>query len=367
MTGKLMHSTSHKSVYFILLITLITVSLAGCAKSAEDSSIGSEYDSPAIFSDGRPSIGPTVENETVTNVDIESQTRISLKIRSGSIKLTCTDQGQLQIIEKWWLKGPTSQERLKELLEESKKTLETTSMSINIEREANEEPLYRQTVQMELIVPEAIKQIDIDAENSSIQLSGFDEMHTIDLRVGKGAVDVEQCSSKRFGVSVDEGNIRMKDILGFGLYECGRGDILLSRVKGAVELKSVSGNTLIEESEGKLYCDISTGSLTVKDSDIGQDSMLYASSGSICADFAKAGIMGGCKLMAAKGDIQLNLPKDGAAWSLVAKSTKGRVKDKMDPKPETLETLSSGEVHCDVGGGGPLIDIYVDDGDITLE
>ena len=98
-----MHSTSHKSVYFILLITLITVSLVGCAKSAEDSSIGSEYDSPAIFSDGRPSIGPTVENETVTNVYIESQTRISLKIRSGSIKLTCTDQGQLQIIEKWWL------------------------------------------------------------------------------------------------------------------------------------------------------------------------------------------------------------------------------------------------------------------------
>ena len=41
--------------------------------------------------------------------------------------------------------------------------------------------------------------------------------------------------------------------------------------------------------------------------------------------------------MAAKGDILLNLPKE-SGWSLIAKSTKGRVVvDKQEPKLEELK------------------------------
>lgn len=362
-----MHLRLDKSLYLIVFITVVALSLAACSKTYDGGLTNSDYESLPIFSDGRPSIGPMVEDETVTNVDIVSQTRISVTIHSGSIKVTRTDQDQLQIIEKWRLRGPTSQEHLSELLEKSKKAPESTSMSINIEREATSEALYRQTVQMELKVPESIKQIDIDAENASIVLSGFNEMLTMDLTIGRGTVHADQCSSKRIDVSVEEGNIYMKDISGFGTYECVRGDILLKGVTGSIDLKSFSGNTVIEEARGKLNCYISTGSLTVKNSAIEKDSMLYATHGNILADFEKIGIAGGCRIMAAKGDIRVKLPDNNLSWALAAKTTKGRIKNKMNPKPEWLESVSPREAHGNAQGEGPLIDIYVDNGDIFLE
>lgn len=380
-----MHLMFHRSLCLVLFITVAAVSLAGCSKASDDGFFISGGDTQTVFTDGRPSIGPTVEDETVTNVDIDSQTRVSVKIHSGSIKITRGSQNQLQVIENWQLKGPATRERLSQLLGKRKKTLETTTTSITIEREAAEEfeqlsdgelgrlftdivmPLYRQTVQMELIVPESITQIYIDAQNASVTLSGFDEMSSISLSLGRGTVHAEQCSSKRLTVSVDEGDIHMKDISAFGTYECGKGNILLSGIVGTVELKSVSGNTLIEKTEGKLNCDISTGTLTVKDCVMGQDSTIYASHGDISADFEAAGIAGGCKIRAATGDISVNLPEKADGWSLAVRSTKGRIKNKMVPMPDTLESVSSGEVHGDVRGGGPLLDIYVDNGDVLLQ
>jgi len=69
--------------------------------------------------------------------------------------------------------------------------------------------------------------------------------------------------------------------------------------------------------------------------------------------------------MAAKGDIRLKMPHD-SGWSLIARSTKGRVINRLKPDQE-LKKSPSGEVYGDVRGGGVLIDAYVDDGNIYLQ
>ncbi len=380
-----MHHAFYRSLCLALFIAVAAVSLAGCTKISDDGFAIGDGDTQAVFTDGRPSIGPTVEDETVTDVDIDSQTRVSVKIHSGSIRITRGGQDQLHIIEKWRLKGPASREKLSQLLGKRMRTLETTATSISIEREAAEQleqqsdgepgrfladivmPLYRQTVQMELIVPESITRIYVDAENASVTLSGFTEMSEISLSLGRGTVHAEQCSTRRLMVSVNEGDINMKNISAFGVYECGRGDILLSGIMGAIDLKSVSGKTFIEETEGKLNCDISAGSLTVKNCVAAQGSTLYASHGDISVDFESSGIAGVCKIRAATGDISVNLPENGDGWSLAARTTKGHIKNKMSPIPDTLESVSSLEIYGDVRGGGPLLDIYVDNGDVFLQ
>ncbi len=335
----------------IVLVGIITVSFAGCKRPP----------------DIKPAIGPTVVKETENNVDISSQTRLTVKIQSGSVKITRGTQNKLQIIEETSLKGPANKEYLNQILNGIKSTVETTSMSVSINNGAEKElrPLYRYNVDMELIVPETLKLLYIDAENATITLSGLEEMSKVELSLERGLIDVNRCSSDKISVSVDNGDICMKDITGNGTYKCGRGDITFTGLKGVIDLKSLAGDSIIENTEGKLNCDISAGSLTVRESKMERGSVLYASNGMISAELEGIDSEGTYTIKSSAGDIRVKLPKK-AGWSMSAKSTRGRVKNHIDPIAETLETGTDGEVYGDVNGGGPLIDIYVDMGNIIL-
>lgn len=366
----------------IVLVAIISVSFAGCqgpskAGAIANAVIGSDY------SDIRPVIGPTVEKETDKKVDISSQTRLTVKIQSGSVKITRGAQDELQIIEKTSLKGPATKEHLNQILKDIKSTVETTSMSVSINHKAylapdvqantlvdtvaDEElpPLYRCTVEMELVVPERFSVLDVDAENTVITMSDFEGMSRVELSTERGLINVNQCSSDKISVSVDNGDICMKDITGNGTYKCGRGDIMLTELKGVVDVKSLAGDSIIENAEGKLNCDISAGSLTVRESKMENGSVLYASTGIVSADLEGIGSEGTYTIKSSAGDVRVKLPKkDG--WSMSAKSTRGRIKKHMDQVPEALETGPDGEVYGDVNGGGPFIDIFVDMGNIIL-
>ena len=366
----------------IVLVVMITVSLIGCKKPLKVGSTANDGNG-TYYSNIRPAIGPTVEKETKNNIDISSQIKITVKIQSGSVKITRGDQDELQIIEKTSLKGPASEEYLNQILKDIKSTVETTTMSVSInhkaylapdvetdtltDAEAEEElrPLYRCNVDLELIVPETIKSIYVDAENAAISLSGFEGMSRVELSAERGLINVNQCSSGKISASVDNGDIWMEDITGNGTYECGRGDIMLNGVKGSVDVKSLAGDSSIENVEGKVNCDISAGSLAVRESKMESGSVLYASTGTISADMEGIGSAGTFTIKSSSGDIRVKLPKkDG--WSMSAKSTRGRIKNHMDTIPETLETGADGEVYGDVNGGGSSIDIYTDMGSIIL-
>lgn len=359
----------------IVILGIITVSFAGCKRPP----------------DIKPAIGPTVVKETENNVDISSQTRLTVKIQSGSVKITRGTQNKLQIIEETSLKGPANKEYLNQILNGIKSTVETSSASVTINHKAylaadvnadaqvdekagavaeakeTEEirPLYRCTVEMELIVPETVTAIEVDAENAAITLSGFDDMSNVDLSAERGLIHVDRCGTNKISISVDNGDISTENISGYSSYDCGRGDIMITGAKGVIDLKSLAGDSIIENTEGKLNCDISAGSLTVRESKMERGSVLYASNGMISAELEGIDSEGTYTIKSSAGDIRVKLPKK-AGWSMSAKSTRGRVKNHIDPIAETLETGTDGEVYGDVNGGGPLIDIYVDMGNIIL-
>jgi len=371
----------------VIFVMGMTVPFTGCTGQAEAGAIIANDGIGAKYSEGKPAIGPTVEKESTINVDISTQKRLKINIQKGSVKITRGSQEHLQLIEKTRLKGPASKDRLNEYLRNINSDVETSSISVSINHkarlkadaqvdedtdtaaDAKEEeeikPPYRCTVDMEVIVPETITAIDVDAENALIVLSGFEDMSSVDLSAERGMIRVDQCSSKNISVSVENGDIWTENITGYSTYDCGRGDIVITGAKGAVELKSLAGETAIEKAEGKLNCNISSGSLKIMDSVLESGTVLYASTGMITADLSRIDENGTYIIKSSAGDILAELPQ-GAGWSLIARSTRGRVKNNIELFGESLETGPDGEVYGDVNGGGASIDLYTDMGDIIL-
>ncbi len=386
-------------LFAILLAMSMIVPLTGCAGQVKTGVIIANDGIGAIYSDGKPSIGPTVEKETVTDVDISTQTRLKINIQKGSVKITRGSKEQLQLIEKTSLKGPASRDRLNELLRNINSNVETTFMSVSISHKAylkadvnadanadantdaqsdvnadtataakeEEEikPLYRCMVDMELVVPETITTIDVNAEDALITLSGFEGMSSVDLTVERGLIRVDQCSSNNINVSVDNGDVWMENITGYSTYDCGRGDIAITGAKGAVDLKSLAAEAVIERAEGKLDCDISSGSIKIKKSILESGTVLYASTGTISADLNGIDDIGTYTIKSSAGDIMVYLPKK-TGYSLIAKTTGGHIKNNLEPIAETLETGPDSEVYGDVNGGGASVDLYADMGNIIL-
>lgn len=349
-----------KLQYFkILLLSIFTaLILSGCTL-AENGELAYFYE--------RPAVGLTVEDEVITDVDIQKQSSLSLEGQDGIIKITQWDKNYLQIIEKRKLKGPSKKESLKVLLENNKYKVESTTFDIKLKKETDKDlkPFFRRTDDIELMVPETLKTININAKSGAIFMSGFDGMSIVDLALEKGSIYVDNCKVNKIYAAITDGDLDIAGINGYGAYECGRGNIKLRDMTGAIELKSVSGDTYIENAEGKLNGDISTGSITVKASRLKTKSLIYASYGDIEADLEGLDASGMYTIKASKGNIRLNMPEK-TGWSLIARSTGGRILDNLGLTSGELKKAPSGEVYGDVGGGGATIDVYVDSGDIYL-
>jgi len=343
--------------YMLLILSIIF--LTGCR-----SYVNGEF----VYSYERPAIGFTVEDETVTNLDIQKQYQLNVEAQDGIIKIIRWDKDYLQVIESSKMKGPSSKESLKLLLEKNSCKIESKSYEIKLEKEQDKDlkSLFRRTDDLEIMVPKELTTINISAGSGAIIISGFDEMSGIDLKLEKGTIKVDNCNANRISADVTKGDINIMAVNGAGSYKCGRGDIKLQDITGTVEIKSVSGNTNIENITGKLNVDISAGSITINKSQLKADSMIYASSGDIEVDLEGLESTGKYTIKAANGDIRLNMPEE-TGWSLLAKSTKGKIADNLNLTSDELEKASSGELYGDVRGGGPTIDVYVDKGDIELD
>lgn len=322
-----------------------------------------------FYKDNKPSIGFTAEHEEITKVDIDRQYILDIDGQNGSIKLMRWDKDYLEVNGKSKIKGPSSRDSLIDMLEENKMKVESSVVEVKIGRESDEELklLHRRTDDIVISVPEGIRTVNINFKGGAISIKGFNDMAKIGLEIENGSVMAEDCTSNAVYITVANGEIKASNINSPGTYECGRGDILLSNIKGNTDIKSVSGKTLVEKFEGKLNGNVSAGSITVKESRLKADSMIYASYGDIEAGLQNTDdVSGKYVFKAANGDITLYMPQK-TGWSLLAKSTKGRVINDADTETDELETSPSGELYGDVRGGGAYIDIYVDNGDIFLK
>lgn len=314
-----------------------------------------------------PAIGIAAEDESITNVDAGSQTRLNLVLNNGDIKITRGGQEHVQIIENRRIKGPASREQLRKYLKANKSRVDSNSFSINIDGRQVDgiKLLFGYENDIELTLPASLVTINISVDNGSILMSGIEGMSGIVLSVKKGRIHMEKCISARIQASAEDGMILMEDIEGHGSYKCGRGNIQLRKVNGTVEVISVSGDTVIENCAGKLNCDVSSGSITVRDTELKDGSELYASNGNIEAGLEGIEVAGKYSIKAASGRISLKMPRK-TGYSLIARSTGGRIYNEMDPAPETLAKAHPGEIYGDVGNGGASIDVYIDRGNIYL-
>ncbi len=317
----------------------------------------------------------TKEDEIVNNVNINNQGSLKLDVLDGDIKVTFWQEDYLKIVEKRSVRGPGKREKLKELLDENKYVVETTDYSVSVrspeEPEKNDskggKSIFSLTDDMEIMVPQSIYNITIKAGNGDISISGHKLASFVDVGLKNGSISIDKLEAGKISVNAAKGDIYISEITGNGEFKCGRGKIAVKGMAGNIEAKLTQGEINIEEAEGRFNCDISSGKINLRRSWLLKDSIFYASSGEIKADFEVRDEDGTVKFMAAKGDILLNLPKE-SGWSLMAKSTKGRVVvDKQEPKLEELKKSPSGEVYGDAGGGGPFIDAYVDNGKIYLQ
>ncbi len=342
----------------IILIVFTAIWLPGCSAAGENW---------GMVAAGRPVIGLAVEKSEDREIALESQTRLRVNIDNGNIRITRGNDDKLLIRETLRIKGPASKERLGELLDMSKSKVESFANSISVDQKQSEEikPLYGMADDIEFIIPESISILNISINNGTVNLSGLDGLRSAELSAVNGQIDVSGSSSDSIKMSVDKGNINIEDFSGSGSYECGRGDINLKAVSGSVDLTSVSGDAVIEESEGTFKCDMSSGQLTVRNSSIRSGSDLYSSTGSIDAELAELDSAGKLSVKSADADIRLKMPEN-KGYSLIARSTGGKVYNKMNPSPGTLKKSPTGEVYGDVAGGGISIEIYTDSGSVTL-
>lgn len=342
----------------IILMLFTAVWLAGCSSTGENWS---------VVAAGRPVIGLTAEKSYNKEIVLDSQPRLRIAMDNGNIRITRGNGDKLLIRETLRIKGPSSRERLGELLDMSTSKVTSLAYSINVDQKQSEEikPLYGMADDIEFIIPASINILNISLLNGTVNLSGLDGLRSAELSIVNGQIDVSESSSDSIKVSVDKGNIKMKDFSGSGSYECGRGDIGLKAVSGSVDLTSVSGDTVIEDSEGTLKCDISSGRLTVRNSKVCSGSDLYASTGRIDMELADLDSTGKLSVKSADADIRLKMPGN-KGYALIARSTGGKVSNKMNPSPGTLKKSPTGELYGDVAGGGVSIEIYTDSGSVTL-
>lgn len=346
-------------ILILLLIIFLCISFYGCTKAANGEQ--------AYFYK-RPAFGFTVEEVLTTDVNIHKQSNLRIEAQDGMIQITYWDEDYLKIIEKRKLKGPTTKEDLKLLLENNKHKVQSTTFDIKLEKEPdnNLKPFFRRTDDIELMVPKMLKTINIKAKSGEISMSNFDDLSIVDLALDMGRIKVKNCNANKIYAAISVGDLDISGINSSGTYKCGRGNIKLRDMTGAIELKSVAGDTYIENAEGKLNGDISAGSITVKNSRIKTESMLYASYGDISIDLEGLDASGKYTIKAAKGDIRLNMSAK-TGWSLKAKSTKGQIVNNLGLTPDELKEGASGELFGNVSGEGAIVDVYVDRGNIYLE
>lgn len=346
-------------VAIILIILFSSAFITGCTLIAGEKQ---------VYFYERPAIGFTVEDEVTTNVDLQEQNSLSVSAKDGVITITLYDGDTLQIVEKRKLTGPSSKKALKAMLEKNKLGIEKGMVDVRLKNEAEgkQKPFFRFVDDMELRVPKAFTNVDVAADSGGIEASGLSTVNIVSLKINKGNIKIENCNAYVMHATIIDGNLEVHDYIGSGTYQCGRGNLRLLGIKGNIDLSSLSGDSVIEKSEGRLNCDISTGSLKIVDSHMKKDSVLYASYGEITADLKNIEPSGKYSIKTSNGDIKLTLPET-AGWSLIARSTNGRITENPGLHTDELKKSPTGELYGDVRGGGPYIDVYTDMGNIILD
>lgn len=340
----------------VLSLLLITLSmLTACSRNA------------AAYV--RPAIGPTVKEQSTCKLDVSSQSSLNIMAQDGNISIRQWNSDFIQITCNKSIKGPSTKEKLKEMLDGFELRNDNSSsynINVNLVPEDDLKPLYRRTENIDIFVPDNIKQISIDAESGNIELFELENLNGLDISLDRGSTAVSDCSSRKTTLNVSTGNITVNGLKGTNnSVECGKGNMKLVNIEGTTEVNLISGSIAVEKLNGKFDGIISTGDIVISDSSIKTESSIYTSYGNITADLSGIEDTGTYSIDAANGNIKLKLP-DNKGWSIIAEADKGHIDNNVKAAEGSLKISPTGELYGDVAGGGANVDAYVYNGSIYL-
>jgi hypothetical protein len=282
---------------------------------------------------------------------------VSIVAGSGDITVTRGAAGVVvvrgRITAKEWAGGGDAETAIRQVEQQPPVAQQGNAITVgNIEDEAIAQ---RVSISYEIAVPE-----DTD----------------LTARSGSGDVVVRGVG-RDVSLSSGSGSITAADIGGGLSVTTGSGDLSIDRVRGQVRVKSGSGSIRATGAGGPVSADTGSGDVRVEVTGTGEVSASSASgdvtvSGvrgalrarSASGDLSVEGTPGASwEVRTASGDVVLTLPGT-AAFTLDARSTSGRIDTKT---PVTVKgDLPRGTLRGEVRGGGPLVSVSTNSGDITI-
>jgi DUF4097 and DUF4098 domain-containing protein YvlB len=198
-----------------------------------------------------------------------------------------------------------------------------------------------------------------DVQVEEITLDG-----ALDLRTNFGSVTVQDIAAERLTAHSDSGEIQADEITLDGVLdlETNFGKVTANGVRAtSYRLKSDSGNLTLDGCRGPLDLQTNFGDIEVRNA---TEAALTLKTDNGGIFFSGSLYVKGAHLVESGfGKVHLVLPAN-AAFDLDAKTDFGSIKTDF---AVTVTELEEKHIVGDVNGGGPLLQIHTDSGEITLE
>jgi hypothetical protein len=195
--------------------------------------------------------------------------------------------------------------------------------------------------------PEDIK---LDFQNGSGSIEVLNVVHeVIDLKVNSGSIKVMGIESSTINLKASSGSITGEGLMGKVFAEVNSGSVNLKEVDGDVIGNASSGSLKFENIEGKVDAKVNSGNIRL--SEVKELGQLEASSGSIKAE--KSGLGPNSNFKANSGSVTVNTTSDlnSFNYSLSATSGSVRVGDQDSSKKLEIDNGASATVEGRVSSG----------------
>ncbi|MBC8249530.1 MAG: DUF4097 family beta strand repeat protein [Anaerolineales bacterium] len=200
--------------------------------------------------------------------------------------------------------------------------------------------------------------------NGDITLIGLSDAGDLEVETNFGALVLQDVTADSITAHTSSGRIRVSEgtLSGALDLENNSGDVTVEGVRAAsYRLTSMSGNLTLNECSGPLDLRTDFGSIEVRNGTEVQLA-LKTSRGEVYFS-GRLHAQGEHRVESDFGDVRLVLPAD-AAFDLDAKTDFGSIDTDF---PVTVTQFGEKHLVGEVNGGGPLLRIKVNRGDITLE
>lgn len=280
---------------------------------------------------------------------------LTVQTGSGTITVRRGDSSKVEIHgtirANHWHVGGDVEARIHEI--ETKPPIEQNGNTIRVghfdDREQNISISY------ELIVPAESK---ARAESGSGDQSVEGINGPVDASSGSGNQHVANIGGEA-RARTGSGEIELNSIGGNSHATAGSGSIRAVGIAGGLTASSGSGNIKLEQTAAG-DVEISTGSGDIEIRGAKGSVRATTGSGSI---HAQGRPTGDWRLRSGSGDVTAELPRD-AAFDVVARSSSGNIETSHEMTVEG--TLSRGQLHGKVNGGGVLVDLSTTSGTINI-